>query len=49
MIDRYGLLRSLKSKPKKEIWAYLSNVLELEIIKNDVRSYLKSRINWKVD
>jgi hypothetical protein len=49
MIDRYGLNRSLKNKPKKVVWAYLSEVLNIEIIKNDVRNYLKGRSNWKVD
>lgn len=49
IIDEYGLNRSLKNKPKKVIWAYISEVLDLEVIKNNVRNCLKSRVNWKAD
>lgn len=49
IIDKYGLDRKLKNKPKKIVWAYVSEILDLEIIKENVRSYLKSRSKWKVD
>ncbi|KQT20258.1 hypothetical protein ASG31_17670 [Chryseobacterium sp. Leaf404] len=47
MIDRYALPRSLKYKSKKTIWTYISEVLDIDIIKNDVRSFLKLRTSWK--
>lgn len=47
MIDRYAVNKALKNKSKKIIWTYLSDLLDINLIKNDVRNYLKSRTTWK--
>jgi hypothetical protein len=49
LIDTYGLDKRIKNKPKKEIWAYISEMLALDVIKDNVRFYLKSRTTWKAD
>ena len=49
IIDVYGLDKRIKNKPKKEVWAYISEMLNLDTIKDNVRYYLKSRTTWKAD
>ncbi|HUX56073.1 MAG TPA: sce7726 family protein [Bacteroidales bacterium] len=47
LIDKRGLDSKMKNKRKWIQWQYLADSLELQDLKCEVRSYLKSRINWK--
>jgi len=49
MIEEFGFPKSLKHKPKRNIWAYISENLESNIIKDKVRFILKTRANWRED
>jgi hypothetical protein len=47
LIDRRGLDNKIKNKRKWIQWQYLADSLELQDLKQEVRFYLKSRIDWK--
>jgi hypothetical protein len=47
LIDKRGLDSKNKNKRKWIQWQYLADSLELQDLKHEVRSYLKSRIDWK--
>lgn len=47
LIDKRGFESKIKNKRKWIQWQYLADSLELQDLKNEVRSYLKSRIDWK--
>ncbi|MBH2654873.1 sce7726 family protein [Serratia ureilytica] len=49
ILASYGLERGLKSKPRRFLWLKLSECLELNQLRDEVRSRLKARINWRVD
>lgn len=46
VLDRHGLVKGLKSKPVHAAHNRIAEELPLEVIKNEVRSCLKSRENW---
>lgn len=47
IIEKFAPSKSIKNKPKKIIWTYISENLDKITIKDLVRFYLKKRINWK--
>jgi hypothetical protein len=47
LINRRGLDQKIRNKRKWIQWQYLTNSLELHDLKNEVRTYLKSRTDWK--
>lgn len=49
IIKNKSLDLSKKNKPKRLIWEYLIENIEIDELKNIVRQYLKQRINWKVN
>lgn len=48
ILASYGLERGLKSKPRRFLWLKLSECLDLDQLRDEVRSKLKARINWRV-
>lgn len=44
-----GYERGLKSKPRRMLWSTLSELLETNELRSEVRNSLKARINWRVD
>lgn len=44
-----GYERGLKSKPRRILWTTLSDLLEINELRNEVRRCLKARINWRAD
>ncbi len=47
IIDKFIPNKSMKYKPKKNIWTYISENLDQTTLKDLVRYYLKKRTNWK--
>lgn len=47
LINKRNLDKKICNKRKWIQWQYLANSLELQDLKNEVRSYLKSRTDWK--
>lgn len=48
VLEKEGLIKGMKSKPRKLIWRKIAESLELEKINYYVRTYLKNRKNWRV-
>lgn len=48
LIIRRGLNLSMKNKRKWLVWEYISEELNLVELQEEVRSYLKNRVDWKV-
>ncbi|AFE57667.1 sce7726 family protein [Rahnella aceris] len=44
-----GLERGLQSKPRKFLWSKLSEILEKDQLRDEVRARLKARTNWRAD
>jgi len=44
-----GLERGLQSKPRRFLWAKLSETLETNELRDEVRAKLKARTNWRAD
>nr|DAL20509.1 MAG TPA_asm: hypothetical protein [Caudoviricetes sp.] len=44
-----GLERGLKSKPRRLLWLKLCETLDIDQLRNEVRTKLKARTNWRVD
>lgn len=44
-----GLDKGVRSKPKREVWKRISASLELEELKECVRTTLKNRVGWRSD
>ena len=49
ILDEYAIAAGVKSKPKKEIYQRITEVLEKDTIKDLVRCALRTRVNWRVD
>ncbi|NDY32706.1 MULTISPECIES: sce7726 family protein [Serratia] len=49
ILASYGLERGLKSKPRRFLWLKLSECLDLNQLRDEVRARIKARINWRAD
>jgi hypothetical protein len=49
VLESYGLSDGLKGKPRRIVWQKLANELPLERLREEVRSRLKARENWRFD
>ncbi|SFB71668.1 hypothetical protein SAMN04487907_101232 [Zunongwangia mangrovi] len=47
ILERLGKDRGYKSKPRRALWQRLTEVLSLEELNSEVRSYLKNRKGWR--
>lgn len=47
IIDSYNLNKSKKNKSKREIWTYLTEVIDNNMLKDIVRQYIKQRTKWR--
>ncbi|KHS81239.1 sce7726 family protein [Pectobacterium brasiliense] len=44
-----GFERGLQSKPRRFLWSKISEILETDQLRDEVRARLKARINWRAD
>lgn len=49
LLKELGFAKGYASKGRREIWERLADCLPINILKNHVRSILKSRKNWRLD
>lgn len=49
VLERHGVSRGVKSKPREALYARLASVLGLDLIRAEVRAALKARVGWRVD
>lgn len=49
VLERYGAARGVKSKPREVLYDRLADVLDLDILRAEVRAALKAREGWRVD
>lgn len=49
ILTEQGQERGLKSKPRRFLWLKLSECLDIDQLRNEVRARLKARTNWRVD
>lgn len=48
-LESYGMLRGLKSKPRRYLWNVLAEVASTDELRGLVRQTLKGRTAWRVD
>lgn len=48
ILDRYGLLRGIKGKPRSVLWSVMVENVPLSTINAEVRATLKARLDWRV-
>lgn len=49
VLERYGLLRGIKSKPREILYERLAIGLDLDTLRAEVRTTLKARAGWRAD
>ncbi|EPF20109.1 MULTISPECIES: sce7726 family protein [Enterobacteriaceae] len=49
ILANHGLGRGLKSKPRRILWGMVAECLEINHLRDEVRSKLKARTNWRAD
>jgi hypothetical protein len=49
ILEKYGLVAGLRSKPREHLVRALCGKLDLSVIQAEVRECIKSRLNWRVD
>lgn len=48
MLERWGCSKGYKSKPRFELWNVVAEKIPVNDLRNEVRTALKRRINWKI-
>lgn len=48
VLESYGLSKGMKGKPRRLVWEKLAIELPLDHLRDEVRSRLKARENWRV-
>lgn len=49
ILERYGAVRGVKSKPREALYERLAVALDLNILRAEVRGALKARAGWRAD
>ncbi|MFC3628360.1 sce7726 family protein [Paracoccus angustae] len=49
VLERHGAARGVKSKPREALYERLAEALDLDVIRAEVRTTLKTRAGWRVD
>lgn len=49
VLERYGAARGVKSKPREVLYDRLADVLDLGMLRAEVRAALKAREGWRAD
>ena len=49
VLERYGAARGVKSKPREVLYDRLADVLDLGMLRAEVRAALKTREGWRAD
>ncbi len=49
ILDRYESSRGVRSKPREFLYQRLASVLDVDVLRAEVRSTLKARAGWRVD
>lgn len=49
VLEHYGAARGVKSKPREVLYDRLADVLDLDILRAEVRAALKAREGWRAD
>ena len=47
LLEKEGLLKGMKSKPRKDMWEKIANSLPKEKVNEYVRQFIKSRSKWR--
>lgn len=47
ILDKMGLAKGNKSKPRYELWNVVAANVPLEVLKDEVRTLLKKRTGWR--
>lgn len=47
LLEKYHATKGVKSKPKKDLWVRLTETIDLDTLKSEVRATLKARTDWR--